>query len=64
MAKKKITFFFADNSKSGIINFYGTKVKWVKAELDISMSEVFDNAFKEKVVVAEDEKRLLKYQNL
>ena len=47
-----------NDSKSKTDSFYGTKPEWVKAELDFRMCDVFENASKEKVVVAEDEKGL------
>lgn len=56
MGKKKQTT--ANETKNKVVNFYGTKPEWVKAELDVRMCDVFPNAFKEKVVVAEDEKGL------
>ena len=46
----------ANDAKSNTDSFYGTKPEWVKAELDLRMCDVFENASKEKVVVAEDEK--------
>ena len=48
----------ANDAKSNTDSFYGTKPEWVKAELDLRMCDVFENASKEKVVVAEDEKGL------
>ena len=47
-----------NDAKSKTDSFYGTKPEWVKAELDLRMCDVFENASKEKVVVAEDEKGL------
>lgn len=46
--------------KTTVENFYGTKVEWVKSELDVKMGDIFgnDNIFNEKAVVAEDEKGL------
>lgn len=44
--------------KNKAVSFYGTKPEWVKAELDIRMCDVFENASKENTVVAEDEKGL------
>lgn len=56
MGKKKQTT--ANEVKNKVVNFYGTKPEWVKAELDLRMCDIFENAFKEKAVVAEDEKGL------
>jgi hypothetical protein len=56
MGKKKQTT--ANEAKNKVVNFYGTKPEWVKAELDVRMCDVFENAFKEKVVIAEDERGL------
>lgn len=53
--KKQIT---VNDVKNKVVSFYGTKPEWVKAELDLRMCDVFESAFKEKVVVAEDEKGL------
>lgn len=46
-----------NNDKTKVVNFYGTKKEWVKAELNIRMCDIFgeDKAFKETAVVAEDE---------
>ncbi len=55
MGKKKQT---VDNGKSKVVNFYGTKSEWVKAELDLSIRDVFGIALNEKVVIAEDEQGL------
>lgn len=59
MGKKKQTNANND-SKNKVLNFYGTKPEWVKAELDLRMCDIFgeDKAFKETAVVAEDEKGL------
>ena len=59
MGKKKQTNANND-AKNKIVNFYGTKPEWVKAELDLRMCDIFgeDKAFKETAVVAEDEKGL------
>jgi hypothetical protein len=56
MGKKKQTT--ANEAKAKVVNFYGTKPEWVKAELDLRMCDVFENAFKEKLVIAEDEQGL------
>lgn len=56
MGKKKQTT--GNEEKNKVVNFYGTKPEWVKAELDLRMCDIFENAFKEKAVVAEDEKGL------
>ena len=56
MGKKKQTT--ANDAKNKVVNFYGTKPEWVKAELDLRMCDIFETAFKEKAVVAEDEKGL------
>ena len=56
MAKMKQTA--VNDAKSNTDSFYGTKPEWVKAELDLRMCDVFENASKEKVVVAEDENGL------
>ena len=56
MAKKKQTT--VNEAKNKVINFYGTKPEWVKAELELRMCDIFGNSFKEKAVVAEDEKGL------
>lgn len=55
MGKKKQTT--ASEAKSKVVNFYGTKPEWVKAELNFRMCDIFgsDKAFKEPAVVAEDE---------
>lgn len=59
MGKKKQTNANND-AKNKVVNFYGTKPEWVKAELDLRMCDIFgeDKAFKETAVVAEDEKGL------
>lgn len=59
MGKKKQTNVNND-AKNKVVNFYGTKPEWVKAELDLRMCDIFgeDKAFKETAVVAEDEKGL------
>lgn len=59
MGKKKQTNA-SSNPKNTVVNFYGTKSEWVKAELNVRMCEIFgtDKAFKETAVVAEDEKGL------
>lgn len=59
MGKKKQTNANND-SKNKVLNFYGTKSEWVKAELNLRMCDIFgeNNAFKEVAVVAEDEKGL------
>lgn len=44
--------------KSQVVNFYGTKAEWLKAELNMTMDDIFKNGFKEKAVVAEDENGL------
>lgn len=58
MGKKKQTT--ASDCKNKVVNFYGTKPEWVKAELNLRMCDIFGegNAFKETAVVAEDEKGL------
>lgn len=56
MGKKKQTA--NSDAKTKVVNFYGTKLEWVKAELDMYMCDIFENALKEKVVVAEDENGL------
>lgn len=48
----------ANDAKNKVVIFYGTKPEWVKAELDLRMCDIFENGFKEKAVVAEDEKGL------
>ena len=55
MGKKKQTTVNA--AKNTVVNFYGTKSEWVKAELNFCMCDIFgsDKAFKEQAVVAEDE---------
>jgi hypothetical protein len=59
MGKKKQTNANND-AKNKVVNFYGTKPEWVKAELDLRMCDIFgeDKAFKETAVVAEDERGL------
>jgi hypothetical protein len=47
-----------NEAKNQVVSFYGTKSEWVKAELDLRMCDVFESSFKEKLVVAEDEKGL------
>ena len=47
-----------NDAKSNTDSFYGTKTQWVKGWLDPRMCELFENASKEKVVVAEYEKGL------
>lgn len=57
MGKKKQTT--TSDAKNKIVNFYGTKGEWVKAELDVRMCDIFgSNAFKEKAIVAEDDNGL------
>ena len=56
MGKKKQTT--ANEAKNKVDNFYGTNPEWVKAELDLRMCDICENAFKEKAVVAEDEQGL------
>lgn len=58
MGKKKQTT--VSEAKNTVVNFYGTKSEWVKAELDVRMCDIFgaDKAFKEKAVVAEDDNGL------
>ena len=57
MGKNKQT---NNECKTKITDFYGTKNEWVKAELDLKMSDIFgfDNASSEIAVVAEDERGL------
>lgn len=56
MGKKKQSVI--SDSKNKVVNFYGTKSEWVKATLDLRMCDVFENAFMEKIVVAEDDNGL------
>lgn len=60
MGKKKQTT--VNESKSKVVNFYGTKADWVKCELDLTIGDIMckvfgkiGNSLNEKAVVAEDE---------